>query len=155
MRCNSLHCYFGNASTLARGAAAARPEILRLKPAFSCLAISPGPYAAAPTVVRSFLLKHLIRSDSWFDSWINFSVSEINRTIFLFSSSILPRNKAEVAPGYDRGGWEVLRSLCNRFLAICVVFHCFFPRRPEQRRSLKVRFADHSIGKSAGTFVAG
>ena len=57
--------------------------------------IPPDSYAAAPTVVCSFLPKDLIRYDGRFDSWINFSVSEINRTIFLFSSSILPRNKAE------------------------------------------------------------
>jgi hypothetical protein len=57
--------------------------------------ISTETYAAAPAVVRSFLRKDLIRSDSCFDSWINLSVSEIRRTIFLFSSSILPCNKAE------------------------------------------------------------
>jgi len=57
--------------------------------------ISTEPYAAAPAVVRSFLRKDLIRSDSCFDSWINLSVSEIRRTIFLFRSSILPCNKAE------------------------------------------------------------
>ena len=73
--------------------------------------ISPDPYAAAPTVVRSFLRKDLIRSDSCFDSWINFSVSEINRTIFLFSSSILPRNKAESSSScFDLGMTCVLVS---------------------------------------------
>jgi hypothetical protein len=73
--------------------------------------ISPEPYAAAPTVVRSFLRKDLIRSDSCFDSWINFSVSEINRTIFLFSSSISPRNKAESSSScFDLGMSCVLVS---------------------------------------------
>jgi hypothetical protein len=39
--------------------------------------------------------KDLIRADSCFDSWINFSASAIKRMVFQFSSTILHRNKVD------------------------------------------------------------
>jgi hypothetical protein len=98
--------------------------------------ISPDPYAAVPTVVRSFLRKDLICSDSCFDSWINFSVSEINRTIFLFSSSILPRNKAESSSScFDLGMTCVLVS-SNRAPSDAIIrLH----KRPTPRKGARRR----------------
>jgi hypothetical protein len=47
--------------------------------------------------------KDLIRADSCFDSWINFSASAIKRTVFQFSSTILHRNKADSPSRCDLG----------------------------------------------------
>ena len=98
--------------------------------------ISTETYAAAPAVVRSFLRKDLIRSDSCFDSWINFSVSEINRTIFLFSSSILPRNEAESSSScFDMGMTCVLVS-SNRAPSDAIIrLH----KRPTPRKGARRR----------------
>ncbi len=57
--------------------------------------------------------KDLIRSDSCFDSWINFSASVIKRAVFLLSSSILHRSKADSRSCCDFGITCVLVSSMN------------------------------------------
>ena len=75
-------------------------------------------YGVVSYIVRSwrrfrFVLefsKDLIRTDSCFDSWINFSASAIKRLVFEFSSRILHRNKADSSTCCDLGTTCVLLS---------------------------------------------
>ena len=54
--------------------------------------------------------KDLIRADSCFDSWINFSASAIKQTVFQFSSAILHRNEVSSSLSCDLGTTCVLLS---------------------------------------------
>ena len=51
------------------------------------------------------------------------------------SGGFLARSESGVAPGYDRGAWGALRSLGIDLVVGGVIFHfhCFFPKRPQQR----------------------
>ena len=64
------------------------------------------------------------------------------------SGGLLARSESAVAPGYDRGGWEALRSLGIGLLVIGVIIRLFLSKRPEEAPFAEtVQFlADSRIG---------
>jgi hypothetical protein len=48
------------------------------------------------------------------------------------SGGLLARSESGIAPAYDRGGWEALRSLAIGLLVPCIIVFSF-STRPEDR----------------------
>ena len=62
------------------------------------------------------------------------------------SGGLLARSESAVAPGYDRGGWEALRSLGIGLLVIGVIIRLFLSKRPEEAPSLRLFISSLTLG---------